>query len=204
MGFDASVWEIFPYLTKGASIYLVDPQIRHDLVALNQFFEKNRITVSFLPTAIAESFMELENRSLRLLLVGGDYLKRVRQQNYTIVNNYGPTENTVVTTSYVIENKNHDVIPIGRPIRNQQVYILNQDLQLQPIGVPGELCISGEGLARGYLNCPELTKEKFLPSPFEKGKRIYRSGDLARWLPDGNIEYLGRMDQQVQIRGNRD
>lgn len=203
VGFDASVWEIFPYLTKGASIYLVDPQIRHDLVALNQFFEKNRITISFLPTAIAESFMELENRSLRLLLVGGDYLKRVRQQNYTVVNNYGPTENTVVTTSYVIENKNHDVIPIGRPIRNQQVYILNQDLQLQPIGVPGELCISGEGLARGYLNCPELTKEKFLPSPFEKGKRIYRSGDLARWLPDGNIEYLGRMDQQVQIRGNR-
>lgn len=203
VGFDASIWEVFPYLTKGASIFLVEPNIRHDIVALNKFFEKNRITISFLPTAIAESFMDLENSSLRMLLVGGDKLKRVHQQTYTIVNNYGPTENTVVTTSYPVNKRDDQVIPIGRPIRNQQVYILNQDLQLQPVGVPGELYISGEGLARGYLNHPQLTKEKFLPNPFDNRKRIYRTGDLARWLPDGNIEYLGRIDEQVQLRGYR-
>lgn len=203
VGFDASIWEIFPYLTKGSTIYLVDPKIRHDLVALNQFFEKNKITVSFLPTAIAESFMELKNSSLRLLLVGGDTLKRVRPQTYTIVNNYGPTENTVVTTCYTVDAYHHEVIPIGRPIQNHQVYILNQESQLQPIGVPGELCISGSGLARGYLHRPQLTKEKFLPNPFDKKERMYRTGDLARWLPDGNIEFLGRIDDQVQIRGYR-
>ena len=204
VGFDASVWEIFPYLTKGATIYLVEPDKRYDIVALNQFFEENRITISFLPTAIAESFMELENTSLRLLLVGGDKLKRIRPTRYTIVNNYGPTENTVVTTCYALDHHHEQqVIPIGRPIRNQQVYILNREMQLQPIGVPGELCISGDGLARGYLHRPQLTKEKFCPNPFDPKKRMYRTGDLARWLPDGNIEYLGRMDDQVQIRGYR-
>lgn len=203
VGFDASVWEIFPYLTKGASIYVVDANARHDVVALNQFFEKHRITVSFLPTAIAESFMRLKNSSLRLLLVGGDRLKRIEKTQYTVVNNYGPTENTVVTTCYAFETHDLPVLPIGRPIRNQQVYILNRDMQLQPIGVPGELCISGEGLARGYLGRPQLTKEKFCSHPLDQKKRIYRTGDLARWLPDGNIEYLGRLDDQVQIRGYR-
>lgn len=203
VGFDASVWEIFPYLTKGATIYWVPPDKRHDLDALNQFFEENRITISFLPTAIAESFMELANSSLRLLLVGGDKLKRIRPTRYQVVNNYGPTENTVVTTCYPITRDDQLVIPIGRPIRNQQVYILNEDMQLQPVGVPGELCISGDGLARGYLHRPQLTREKFCPNPFAPKERMYRTGDLARWLPDGNIEFLGRMDDQVQIRGYR-
>ncbi|MGB7606207.1 MAG: condensation domain-containing protein, partial [Lutisporaceae bacterium] len=118
------------------------------------------------------------------------------------VNNYGPTENTVVTTSFVVD-KEYDNIPIGKPIANTQIYIIDKETKLQPIGVPGELCIAGESLARGYLNNPELTAEKFIENPFVKGQRLYKTGDLARWLPDGNIEFLGRIDKQVKVRGYR-
>lgn len=203
VGFDASVWEIFPYLSVGATIYVVDATIRHDVHALNQFFEENLITISFLPTAMAEAFIKLENRSLRALLVGGDRLRQIQPQTYDIFNNYGPTENAVVTTSYKIQDRADQKIPIGRPIFNNQVYIVDQALQLQPIGIPGELCIAGDSLASGYLHRAQLTAEKFVPDPFVTGQKMYRTGDLARWLPDGNLEYLGRMDQQVQIRGFR-
>ncbi|MGB7606261.1 MAG: condensation domain-containing protein, partial [Lutisporaceae bacterium] len=118
------------------------------------------------------------------------------------VNNYGPTENTVVTTSFVVD-KEYDNIPIGKPIANTQIYIIDKENKLQPIGVPGELCIAGESLARGYINNPELTAEKFIENPFVKDQRLYKTGDLARWLPDGNIEFLGRIDNQVKIRGYR-
>ncbi|MFC4546944.1 non-ribosomal peptide synthetase [Paenactinomyces guangxiensis] len=202
VGFDASVWEIFPYLITGASVYIIPEPLRHDLEALNQYYEEQGITISFLPTQLAELFMELENRSLRVLLVGGDHLHRVRDKNYLIVNNYGPTENTVVTTSGPVDSR-LSVLPIGRPIANNCVYILNRHYRLQPIGVPGELCIAGESLARGYLNRPELTAEKFVPDPFAPGERMYKTGDLVRWLPDGRIEYLGRIDDQVKIRGYR-
>ncbi|MFC4547892.1 AMP-binding protein, partial [Paenactinomyces guangxiensis] len=116
--------------------------------------------------------------------------------------NYGPTENTVVTTSCPVQPQ-ASVLPIGRPIANNRVYILDANQQLQPVGVPGELCIGGESLARGYWNRPELTAEKFVPDPFAPGERMYKTGDWARWLPDGNIEYLGRIDDQVKIRGYR-
>ncbi|RIE04951.1 hypothetical protein D3H35_03170 [Cohnella faecalis] len=122
-----------------------------------------------------------------------------------IIHVYGPTESTVFATYYEVnEVAEEDVnVPIGRPIRNTMLYVLNKTNRLQPIGVPGELCISGAGLARGYLNQPELTAEKFVANPFAPGERMYRTGDLARWLPDGNIEYLGRIDEQVKIRGHR-
>lgn len=203
VSFDASVWEIFPCLAAGATLYIVDPDVRQDIYLLNQFFEKNKITISFLPTAIAESFMQLENHSLRTLLVGGDQLHQVQKRMYQVVNNYGPSENTVVTTSYMVDHPDIQSIPIGRPIFNNQVYIVNQDFQLQPIGVPGELCISGESLAEGYLHQCGLTADRFVPNPFQEGKTMYRTGDLARWLPDGNLEFLGRIDDQVQIRGFR-
>ncbi len=201
-GFDASVWEIFPYLISGAAIHIISKEVRMDVKELNSYMEKNEITVSFIPTHICEQFVKLDNKSLRKLLTGGDYLKYHEKRNYDLINNYGPTENTVVTTSCRV-NENHERIPIGKPISNCQVYILDRHNKLLPSDVQGELCISGDGLARGYLNLPELTKEKFVPNPYAPGKIMYRSGDLARWLPDGNIEFLGRIDQQVKIRGFR-
>ena len=244
-GFDASVWELFPYLIKGSTLHIPDEAIKLDTRELNDYYERNHITVGFLPTQMCEQFMDMErdNRSLRILLTGGDKLRTynldVEKRGYDLYNNYGPTENTVVTTSYLVERP-PDNIPIGKPIDNNRVYILNKEsLQLQPIGVPGELCISGAGLAMGYLNHPELTAKKFMPQTFtdftqtnfskkllrgvqgggilEKSphgrrrqppagapyKRTYKTGDLCRWLADGNIQFLGRIDQQVKIRGFR-
>jgi bacitracin synthase 3 len=202
LGFDASVWEIFPYLVKGSTIYIVDEDARKDVYLLHQFFSKHNITISFLPTQLAEQFIETKNQTLRRLLVGGDQLHKVKEQPYQIINNYGPTENTVVATCCHV-TAGQECLPIGRPIANNCVYVLNEDHQLQPIGVPGELYISGKSLARGYLYQTEWTEKAFVPHPFVPGERIYKTGDLARWLPSGELEYLGRIDQQVKIRGFR-
>ncbi|WP_408955077.1 amino acid adenylation domain-containing protein [Natroniella sp. ANB-PHB2] len=201
-GFDASVWEIFPYLIKGASLYIIPDQIRLDSYKLNNYFKENKITISFLPTQLCEQFMKLDNNSLRLLLTGGDKLKYYQEQGYKLVNNYGPTENTVVSTSFVVDD-DYDNIPIGKPINNCKAYVLDHNDNLQPIGVPGELCLAGDSLAKGYLNQPTKTAESFVDNPFVLGEKMYRTGDLVRWLPDGNLEFLGRIDDQVQIRGFR-
>ncbi|MGG4147602.1 condensation domain-containing protein, partial [Paenibacillus algorifonticola] len=201
-GFDASVWEVFPYLIAGASLYVIHDEIRLNVRELNAYYERNGITISFLPTQFCEQFMELDNRSLRVLLTGGDKLKTYRKRNYRLVNNYGPTENTVVATSSPVEKLEWN-LPIGRPIDNVRAYIVGRTGGLQPIGVPGELCLAGDGLAQGYLNREELTAEKFIDNPFEAGGRMYRTGDLAKWLEDGNIAYMGRIDSQIKIRGYR-
>ncbi|PGA44517.1 non-ribosomal peptide synthetase, partial [Bacillus pseudomycoides] len=120
------------------------------------------------------------------------------------INGYGPTENTICTSTWLsTEGYNNKLIPIGKPIQNHNMYIVNANKNLQPIGVAGEICLSGVGLAKGYLNREDLTSEKFINNPFVSGERMYRTGDLARWLPDGNIEFLGRIDHQVKIRGYR-
>ncbi|ATO50304.1 non-ribosomal peptide synthetase [Brevibacillus laterosporus DSM 25] len=201
-GFDASVWETFPPLIQGATLHVLDESRRGDIYALHEYFEKNAITISFLPTQLAEQFMELTSSTLRVLLIGGDRAQKIKKTAYQIINNYGPTENAVVTTSGQLHME-QDVFPIGKPITNHSVYILDQKGHLQPIGVPGELCVSGTGLARGYLNQPELTVERFVDNPFVPGERMYRTGDLVRWKSDGSIEYLGRIDEQVKIRGYR-
>ena len=201
-GFDASVWEIFPYLLSGSTIHVIPEELRLDIGELNRYYEAHGITISFLPTQICEEFLKTGNRSLRKLLTGGDKLRQYVKTNFELVNNYGPTENTVVTTSFVT-NQVYSNIPIGKPVSNSRIYILGENRQLQPVGVAGELCISGDGLARGYLNRAELTVEKFVANPYEPGERMYRTGDLARWLPDGNIEFLGRIDDQVKVRGYR-
>ncbi|WP_248547767.1 non-ribosomal peptide synthetase [Paenibacillus odorifer] len=202
VGFDASVWEIFPVLLAGAALHIVPAELRLDARKLNEHYERCGITIGFLPTSIFERFIQYENRSLKRLLTGAEKLKAVREQTYELYNNYGPTEYTVVTTSFRIDRE-YPNIPIGRPVGNTRIYILNQSNRLQPVGVAGELCISGDGLARGYLHNEELTSAKFTANPYEPGERMYRTGDLARWRPDGNIEYLGRIDQQVKIRGFR-
>ncbi len=200
-GFDASIWEMFPTWTIGAELHVIDEAIRLDIVRLNDYFETHGVTITFLPTQLAEQFMELENTSLRILLTGGDKLKRAVKQPYTLVNNYGPTENTVVATSTEI-NPEEGSLSIGQAIANTRVYILGEGNQVRPEGVAGELCVAGRGLARGYLNREDETAKRFVADPFVPGERMYRTGDLVKWV-NGGIEYIGRIDQQVKVRGYR-
>ncbi|MFB6366856.1 amino acid adenylation domain-containing protein [Paenibacillus elgii] len=202
VGFDASIVEIFPYLISGAAVHIIPEHIRLDAAELNGYFNRHGITISFLPTQLGEQFMKLPNRSLRALMAGGERLKTFHPQSYLIYNVYGPTENTIFTTTHLVK-AHSDNIPIGKPLNNVRLYILDACGEPQPVGVPGELCVSGIGLARGYLNRPQLTEEKFVAHPFREGERLYRTGDLARWLPDGSVEYAGRLDHQVKIRGFR-
>ncbi|MEQ8167771.1 MAG: amino acid adenylation domain-containing protein [Candidatus Eremiobacterota bacterium] len=201
--FDVSIPEIFPTLCTGGAIHVIPEELKYSIYELNNYFEENKITGVCLPTAFGEQFMELvDNKSLRWADIAGEKLKSFRKRNYTLINGYGPTENTVYTTGFVVD-KSYPVIPIGKPLTNTRVYILDKFNNLLPSGYPGELCCAGENVARGYFNKPELTAEKFVPDPFLPGERMYHTGDLARWLPDGNIEFFGRMDHQVKIRGFR-
>ncbi|MBC8060421.1 MAG: amino acid adenylation domain-containing protein [Clostridiaceae bacterium] len=201
-GFDASLIEIFPILIKGASIYILNSETKSDLNKLNKYFEDNRITICYLPTQYCEQFMEIENNSLRIVNTGGEKLKKFTRRKYTLVDNYGPTECTVVSSYFIVDKQSRN-IPIGKPIYNTRIYILDEDKQILPPGKAGELYIAGAGLARGYLNRPELTREKFIADPFNFGERMYRTGDIGRWSLGGNLEFLGRIDNQVKIRGYR-
>jgi amino acid adenylation domain-containing protein len=212
LGFDAAVWEIWPYLAAGASVHLPDGLAVNDPEAVRDWLVAQGITITFLPTPLAERIMTVDwptKASLRVMLTGADVLHHYppRKLRFQLVNNYGPTECTVVTTSgTVLPNESPDWLPtIGRPIDNVQVYILNGALQEVPIGEPGEIYVGGAGLARGYRNRPDLTAERFVHNPFasEPDARLYKTGDLARYLPDGQIAFLGRIDEQVKISGFR-
>lgn len=205
IGFDASVWEIHPYLTAGAAIVPIqDDVIRFDVDALANFLKQQQITHTYLPSRICQDFIAkgISNLST-IILTGGEALSYSKKTDLKIYNNYGPTENTVVTTYYDCFSEIKEHIPIGKPISNTKVYVLTENLNLTPICVVGELCISGVGLASGYLNRPILTEEKFIENPYAVGEKLYRTGDLVRWLSDGNIEFIGRKDSQVKIRGHR-
>ena len=209
--FDASVWEVWPYLAAGARMSIVGPDMISDPPVLIAKLRDDEISHCFVPTALAAPLLQQawpSDLCLRWLLVGGDRLAASPPQGlpFTLINNYGPTESTVVTTSTVVwAESDRQAPPIGRPIANTQLYILDRHQKPTPIGVPGQLHIGGAGLARGYLNRPELTAEKFIPNPFSEtaGERLYKTGDLARYRADGNIEFLGRLDHQVKIRGFR-
>ncbi|WP_262487635.1 non-ribosomal peptide synthetase [Flavobacterium tructae] len=204
VGFDASVWEIYPYLLSGASLYPISEKYRYDLDKLFTFLTQHAITHTYMPTLVCESFVDKEISLPNIIvLTGGDVLHLSKSSDIAIYNNYGPTETTVVATNYKVLNTPITKIPIGKPINNTQVYILDNHDQLLPVGVIGELCIGGAGVTRGYLNQRDLTKEKFIANPFKEDDRIYKTGDLVRWLPDGNIEFIGRKDDQVKIRGYR-
>jgi len=174
IGFDACGWEIWPYLAAGSSIYFPEDDIRRDPEKLQNWLVSNAITISFLPTPLAEKVLLLDwpqTTALRILLAGGEKLQQhpLKSHSFKLVNNYGPTENTVVTTSgYIPVTEQTDIAPtIGRPIANTQIYILDKYLQPVPVGVVGELYIGGNGLARGYLNRPDLTAQSFIPNPFK-------------------------------------
>jgi amino acid adenylation domain-containing protein/non-ribosomal peptide synthase protein (TIGR01720 family) len=206
--FDASVWEIFMTLCSGASLYLGNQDSLRPGIDLIRFLRQQSITHATLPPTALAALPKEELPNLQTLIVAGEACnpKLIAQwsKERRFFNAYGPTESTVCAT--VAECTFGETQPtIGRAIANIQIYILDHNLQPVPIGVPGELYIGGDGLARGYLNRPELTKEKFISNPFKKteGSRLYKTGDLARYLPDGNIEFLGRVDNQVKIRGFR-
>jgi amino acid adenylation domain-containing protein/non-ribosomal peptide synthase protein (TIGR01720 family) len=211
-GFDASVWEIWPCLAAGSCLCIVDDTTRSNPLDLQSRLLSDGITVSFVSTRIAESLLRCNwpgHTSLRALLTGGDKLlfSPGSSLGFRVFNQYGPTENTVVTTSAEVPPRlvSHIAPPIGRPVANVQVYVLDRYLEPVPVGATGELYIGGDGLARGYLNQAELTAEKFIPHPYSKvpGQRLYRTGDKARHRADGNLEFVGRMDEQVKVRGYR-
>ena len=212
VSFDAAVWETWPYLASGATLYLPDDETRLSPIALRDWLIRNDITISFVPTPLAEAMIALpwpQDSSLRFLLTGADTLHRHPPEGlpFTLVNNYGPTECTVVSTSgHVGPRPDGDRRPtIGRPIANTTVYILDENLQPVAPGEAGELCVGGAAVARGYHHRPGVTAERFINDPFsgQPNARLYRTGDLVRELPDGDIEYLGRIDQQIKILGHR-
>ncbi|TME48405.1 MAG: amino acid adenylation domain-containing protein [Chloroflexi bacterium] len=210
--FDAAVWELWPYLTAGAAVYIPHEDTRVDPWLLRDWLVAQGITITFLPTPMAETLMTIDwpaDTGLRIMLTGGDRLHRYPPTTlpFALINNYGPTETTVVATSGPVPSASAwtSLPSIGRPIAGDQVYVLDDHQQPVTCGTVGELYIGGRGVARGYLNRPELTGERFLPDPFSDlpGARMYRTGDLVRARSDGELEFIGRTDDQVKIRGFR-
>lgn len=206
-GFDACLMDMYPALTHGAAIQIIPEEMRLDLSGLNACFEKYGVTLAFLTTQLGRQFAEsMANRSLRVLAVGGETLTPLEPPaNYALDNAYGPTECTIFTTTFRMKRR-YDRVPLGRPLDNMRLYILDKNGRLAPVGAAGELCIAGPQVAKGYLNRPDLTAEKFTSNPFcrQSGcERIYHTGDVARLLPDGNLDFIGRRDFQVKIRGFR-
>jgi len=212
-GFDASVWELWPYLCAGARLVICDDEMSRTGAGLSEWIAEQGVTITFLATPLAEAVMSdeaLATGTLRYLLTGGDQLKKYAPQNagYKLVNHYGPTESTVVTSSGEVTHHADVTLrrpSIGKPIDNTRVYILDEQLQPVAIGVEGEVYVAGDGLARGYAQRPALTAERFVPDPLGmlSGERMYRTGDVCRWINEGDIEFIGRRDHQVKIRGYR-
>ncbi|MCK4259635.1 MAG: non-ribosomal peptide synthase/polyketide synthase, partial [Halanaerobiales bacterium] len=216
--FDVSVTELFGWFMGNGRIAILPPGGEKDLNTIIEAINKYNVThINFVPSmlnvfidGVTEEDIE-KIISLRYMFVAGEAFQRelarrcnVKLKGVTVENIYGPTETTIYVTRYSIANlKDERIVPIGKPLNNVKAYIVNKFNKLLPIGVFGELCISGECLTRGYLNRSDLTAEKFVDDPFIPEEKMYRTGDLVRWLPDGNIEFLGRIDHQVKIRGFR-
>jgi amino acid adenylation domain-containing protein len=205
-GFDAAVWEIWPALASGASLHVVPDDLRRDPVGLRDWFVAEAITVTFLPTAVAEGVIGLAwpaDINLRYMLTGGDALTRRPPPGlgFRLINNYGLSETAVVATSAEVDPDGQGAPSIGRPITGVVAEVVDEDLRPVGPGEAGELVIGGVAVGRGYLNRAELTAERFLED--EQGGRRYRTGDRVRLLPDGELEFLGRLDDQLSIRGFR-
>ncbi|WP_129706740.1 non-ribosomal peptide synthetase [Priestia megaterium] len=202
--FDASVAEIFHTLLVGATLFI---EKKEDIISnLIPWIKEKKITSVTLPPSLLRAVNYMDLPDLKTIVTAGEAcskeLVEIWGKDRKFINAYGPTEATIGSTLGIL-NEESESINIGKPIFNKRIYILNPFGQLQPIGVPGELCIGGIGLARGYWNRLDMTNSKFIDNPFVKGEKIYKTGDLARWLPDGTIEFLGRIDYQVKINGHR-
>ncbi len=206
-GFDANMMDMYPALTCGATVYIVPEELRLDLIALNEYFEQNGITHSFMTTQVGYQFAtSIDNHSLKHISVGGEKLASLTPpSNVTLTNLYGPTESTVCITYFEVSKTMKD-IPIGKALDNVKLYVVDSAGHRLPVGAAGELWVSGPQVSRGYLNRPEKTAEVYINNPFtDDGKysKVYRSGDIVRYFPDGNIQFVGRKDGQVKIRGFR-
>ncbi|NJL59323.1 MAG: amino acid adenylation domain-containing protein [Desulfobacteraceae bacterium] len=209
LSFDASLSEIFMALLCGAALIIADRDTIEDPKAFLAYLDRHKVSVATLPPGYLNVLNRQIPETLRTIITAGepaiaaDALFYSSFKNY--FNAYGPTEISVCASYYRVSSDSPCIpsVPIGKPIANTEIFILNDDLKPVPIGISGEICIAGEGLASGYLNKPEMTAEKFIPHPFKPGHRMYRSGDLGKWLADGNIVFLGRKDEQVKIRGYR-
>ena len=206
-GFDASMQDLYPALIAGASVYIVPEETRLDLVGLNEFVLGNQITMMDCTTQLGRQYITAypDSPYMRTFTVGGEKLVPCTPPNFSFVNTYGPTECTIFVTDYEVDRE-YASVPIGKSFGNCDVYIIDKQNRLLPAGAVGELAICGYPVTRGYLNRPDLTEEKFIPNPFFdiKGyERMYLTGDVCRYLPDGNIQFVGRRDEQVKVRGFR-
>ena len=206
-GFDACMMDMYSALTCGAAVYIIGEDIRLNLPDLNDYFNREGITHSFMTTQVGCQFaMNFENHSLLHLSVGGEkVLPLTPPTAYQLHNGYGPTECTIFTTTYPMKEFEQNA-PIGKPLDNFRLYVVDKQLNRLPVGAVGELWVSGPQVSRGYLNRPEKTAETYLTNPFttdKKYSRVYRTGDIVRYLADGNIQFVGRRDGQVKIRGFR-
>jgi amino acid adenylation domain-containing protein len=211
LGFDASIWEVWPYLTAGAEVVLVDDSVRTAPDLLRRFIVDEKINVAFVPTALAEPMIAADwpaDTALHFLLTGADTLHGRPRATlpFALINNYGPTECTVVATSGSIDAvPDTELPPIGAPIANTNIYLLDENRMPVAAGDIGEIYIGGSGVGRGYRNRDAMTAEKFLPDPFRQssGALMYRTGDLGRLRPDNQVGFHGRIDNQEKIRGHR-
>jgi amino acid adenylation domain-containing protein/thioester reductase-like protein len=206
-GFDVHMMDLYTPLTSGACVHIIGDDIRLNLPELNDYFNQQGITHSFITTQVGYQFAtNVENHSLRCFAVGGEKLSALNPPtNYNMYNVYGPTECTVFITNYWVKDYELD-IPIGKPLDNLKLYIVDKQFNRLPVGAMGELWVAGPQVSRGYLNRPEKTAETYIRNPFSddpKYSRVYRTGDIVRYLPDGNIQFIGRRDGQVKIRGFR-
>ena len=213
-GFDASTMELWSTLYVGGTVYIIPEELRFDLVALNDYFEANGITHSFMTTQVARQFVnDIDNHSLKWFMTGGEKLVDVNPPKYHLYNGYGPTESICFISLYPV-TKIEKNIPIGKGIANSHLYIVDGQGHRLPVGASGELWVAGPQVSRCYLNRPEKTAEVYIANPFIESKvesqkskdeyaRVYRTGDIVRYLPDGNISFVGRRDGQVKIRGFR-
>lgn len=208
--FDASVSELFITLISGATLYIVDETMRKSPLLLEEYIANNKIDFATLPPAYLRLMRPDKLSTMKKLITAGEaaiYEQAVSFSTHgTYYNAYGPTESSICASIFKIEKGGTNippVIPVGKPIANTQLYVLDAYERLLPVGIEGEICISGAGLARGYLNREELNKEKFIAHPFKEGERLYKTGDLGKWLPNGSIEFIGRKDEQVKIHGYR-
>lgn len=212
--FDVSVWEFFWPLMTGATLVMAPPEQHKDSMALINLINRHRVTTLHFVPSMLQAFLDTSGvtscTSLKRVICSGEALpaelvRRFYRHSVAELHNlYGPTEASVDVSYWACQPNTDDTVPIGKPIANIALYILDRQLNPVPVGIAGELHIGGVGLARSYLNRAVLTAEKFIPNPFNaKDRRLYKTGDLARFRPDGNIEYLGRIDQQVKIRGFR-
>ncbi|MBJ6369742.1 non-ribosomal peptide synthetase [Snuella sedimenti] len=207
--FDVSCSEIFTSLVSGASLLLLSVELIKNGENFIDYLQENKVSVVSMPSSYLMSLTYERLGFLRALKVGGEVVNinivLKCAKNIDVYNEYGLTECTIVSSIYKIKASDEDrkQLPIGKPIANTEIFILGNHEELLPVGVVGELCISGAGLSRGYINNGALNREKFIHNPYREGELLYKTGDLARWLPDGNIDFIGRKDYQVKIRGNR-